>query len=194
MQVAFIGHGNVGKRLADLLRGAGHDVVLAKRGAEGESVREAEVVFLAIPFAAAHDVVAPLADSLSGKIVVDVTNPVNSDWSPIALGEESSAGERIAQWLPRSSVVKAFNTVFADVMVPERIRRGAEAVTAFIASDDASAATVVASLASDMGFAGCIVGALARARYLEAMAHLNIAIAMQRGAATNAAFIYREGI
>ena len=74
-------------------------------------------------------------------------------------------------------------------MTPDRIDRGGHAVTAFIAGDDAQANATVAELAASAGFAPLITGALHNARYLEAMAHLNIQIAVVGGGGTNAGFV-----
>jgi predicted dinucleotide-binding enzyme len=152
----------------------------------------AEVVVLAIPYAAAAEVLAPLAVELTGKLVIDCTNPLQADWSPLPLGEQNSAGETLARLLPQSRLVKAFNTIFADVMTPERQNRAGLRVSAFVAGDDAAARLQVATLAADIGFAPVDVGPLSMARYLEAMAHLNIQIAIGQGGGTDAAFIYHQ--
>jgi predicted dinucleotide-binding enzyme len=63
----------------------------------------------------------PLVEALVCKIVIDATNPVAKDWSPILIGEEDSGAEQVARMLPESLVVKAFNTIFADVLTPTRL-------------------------------------------------------------------------
>lgn len=202
MQVAFIGSGNVARALGALMQAAGHEVVygtregLAPAGGRAVTMEEAatrgEVVILAVPFAATRELLAPLAGKLAGKLVVDATNPVNADWSPLLLGQENSAGEEIARMLPASRVVKAFNTVFADVMRPERLVREGQRVTCFIASDDTEAAGRVLELARGAGFAPRLVGPLKMARHLESLAHLNIQLAVGMKGGTNAAFLYQQ--
>jgi predicted dinucleotide-binding enzyme len=91
--------------------------------------------------------------------------------------------------LPEAYVVKAFNTIFADVM-SEPVKNG-QRVTAFIAGDNDAAKQKVYALASDIGYAPIDTGPLYTARYLESMAHLNIQIAVGQGGGTHAAFIYR---
>lgn len=206
MKVAVLGAGNVGKRLASLLLHAGHEVYvglhdLSKKpdldgvesGRMEDAASKAEVVMLAVPFTAYQELLPKIQTQLEGKIVVDVSNPLNADWSPLLLGEQNSAGETVAKLLPKSHVVKAFNTVFADVMTKERLTRDGMKVSAFIAADETHPYEVVSSLAGQMGFNPVVVGPLRCARYLEAMAHLNIQIAVGMEGGTNAAFIYHVG-
>lgn len=197
MKVAIFGTGNVGSRLAELIRAANHEVLLCGRsGSDGKHTfaegAAADMIMLAIPYAAAADVLAPLAVELAGKIVIDCTNPLQDDWSPLLLGEQNSAGETLARLLPQSRIVKAFNTIFADVMTPERQSRAGLPISAFVAGDDAAARMQVGMLAADIGFLPVDVGPLSMARYLEAMAHLNIQIAIGQGGGTDAAFIYHQ--
>jgi 8-hydroxy-5-deazaflavin:NADPH oxidoreductase len=201
MRVGVLGFGSLGSKLAALLLAAGHDVVAGLRDpakAAGSSIkvkglREAaehgECVVVAIPYTACAEVLPQLAFALRGKIVVDATNPLNADWSPLLLGQDTSAAEEIARLLPTSQVVKAFNSVFADVMVPSRLDRAGKRATVFIAGDDRVAVETVERMASDVGFATVVAGPLRVARHLEALAHLNIAIYGRTGS-TNAAFLY----
>lgn len=196
-KIGVLGGGAVGGRLGGLLREAGHDLMVGSRSAGPTmepmeaAARHGDLVVLALPFTALDEVLPPLRGTLRGKIVIDATNPVNADWGPLLLGEEDSAGEAVARLLPDARVVKAFNTVFADVMRADRLDRGGRPATLFIASDDAAAAETVAALGRAVGFAPLVAGPLRLARYLEAMAHLNIAIAMG-GGGTNAAFLYDQ--
>jgi hypothetical protein len=205
MKIGFIGGGSVGGNLANLLQAGGHQVMVGLRntgekrgdatyrvGTPAAAISDADVVFVALPYDALALALPPLVDALDGKIVVDVSNPVNADWSPKLLGEQNSAGEETQHLLPRSKVVKAFNTIFADVMTPGEQDRGGRRITAFVASDDPEAATTVAGLATDAGFAPIMVGPLRLARQLEAMAHVNIAIAVGQGGGTDAAFLYDQ--
>jgi 8-hydroxy-5-deazaflavin:NADPH oxidoreductase len=151
-----------------------------------------DIAVLAIPYSACAGLLPRHEAALAGKIVIDATNPLNENWSPLLLGQENSAGEEIARLLPKSKVVKAFNTVFADIMKPGKLARGTLAATAFICGDDEAANAEVAGLASSLGFAPVIAGPLKNARYLEGMAHLNIAIAVGQGGGTDAAFLYDQ--
>ncbi|UAN43322.1 NAD(P)-binding domain-containing protein (plasmid) [Enterobacter sp. JBIWA008] len=199
MKVAIFGTGNVGIHMNNLLTGAGYETMLCGRRtadenrhtfAEGAS--GAEAILIALPYTVAVDIMKSIAPLTAGKLVIDCTNPLNPDWSPLVPGENRSAGEVLAGLLPDARLVKAFNTVFADVMVPERQLRSGLKITAFVAGDDTEARQKVITLASDIGFEPLDTGALFTARYLEAMAHLNIHIAVAGGGGTHAAFIYHK--
>jgi 8-hydroxy-5-deazaflavin:NADPH oxidoreductase len=205
MKIGLIGGGNVASRLAALMAQAGHDAVVGMRdksrwpkadAAQAVSVAEAvahgDIIVLAIPYSACAAALPKHAAALAGKIIIDATNPLNENWSPLLLGQENSAGEEIVRLLPKSKVVKAFNTVFADIMKPDRIDRGALKATALICGDDDAANTEVANLAASIGFAPVVTGPMKNARYLEGMAHLNIAIAVGQGGGTDAAFLYDQ--
>ncbi|WP_298542019.1 NAD(P)-binding domain-containing protein [uncultured Aquimarina sp.] len=195
MNISFIGAGNVASRLGDLMVSAGHSVKYSTPNPKDNqvSISEAcnlgEIVCFAIPYSAMNQVLVDNKERLEGKIVVDITNAINiDDWSPVFLGEDSG-GEQTSRLLPESKVVKAFNTIFADVMKPEKQLFNDQKISAFIASDDIEASTVIKGLADEIGFSGLIVGGIKNARHLEAIAHLNIAIAMS-GGGTDAGFTY----
>jgi predicted dinucleotide-binding enzyme len=195
MNISFVGAGNVASSLGNLFTNAGHIVKFGTQNPKENQVSVAEacafgeVVLFAIPFDAMNSVLTENKEVLKGKIVVDCTNAINlADWSPLFLGEDSG-GEQAQRAVPTSKVVKAFNTIFADVMKADKQQFEGEKVTAFIASDDTDAALTIQKLADDAGFNGCIVGGIKNARHLEAMAHLNIAIALA-GGGTDAGFVY----
>jgi 8-hydroxy-5-deazaflavin:NADPH oxidoreductase len=205
MKIGIMGHGNVGKKLAVLFARAGHDVFVGKRtpdktanssdyriGSIEQAAAHGEAVVLAIPFTACESVLRPLARALSGKIVIDPTNPLQADWSPLPMGEQNSAGETIARLLPSAHVVKAFNSVFADVMTEPLIGGAHTPITAFIAGDDVTSVDRVADLAKSIGMSPTKTGPLMNARYLEGLAHLNIAVAVGQQGGTGVAFVYSK--
>lgn len=201
MKIAILGFGNVGKQFANQFSKAGHEIIVGLRSVSNqelpypfttfkEAAEVADVIAIAIPFNACANVLPELAKATKGKIVIDSTNPLNDDWSPKLLGQENSASEEISRLLPEAHVVKAFNTIFADVM-NKPVKNG-QAITAFIAGDNDEAKQKVISLARDIGYTPVDTGLLYTARYLESMAHLNIQIAVGQGGGTNAAFIYSQ--
>lgn len=199
MKLAVLGFGNVGKQFANLFSKAGHEIIIGLRSNPKQELpypsvtfkqaaAAADIVAIAIPFSACADVLPELAEVTKEKVVIDSTNPLNADWSPKLLGQENSASEEISRLLPEAHVVKAFNTIFADVMDKPAIN--GQAITAFIAGDEEEAKQKVIALARDIGYSPVDTGPLYTARYLESMAHLNIQIAAGQGGGTNAAFIY----
>jgi hypothetical protein len=153
---------------------------------------KAELVILAVPFLACGEILPLFAATLTGKIVVDATNPLNPDWSPLLPGEKNSAAETIVRLVPESHVVKALNMVFADVMTRQRLQRAEHRAAVFVAADNDAAKDTVCTLADGLGFDAHKAGQLRNARYLEAMAHLNIHLTFALGGGTNAAFVYDQ--
>ncbi|MEM8837788.1 MAG: NAD(P)-binding domain-containing protein [Pseudomonadota bacterium] len=198
MKIGIIGTGTVATRLQLLFSNAGHDVVLGSRTPEVAQVSyekactDKDVIVLAIPFTAVEALLAELADVIGSTVVVDATNPLNDDWSPYLMGDENSAGETIQALLPDAKIVKALNTIFADIMTADGLSRNGQSATAFIAGDDDHAIGRVSELARSIGLHPIQTGPLKNSRYLEAMAHLNIAIAVGQGGGTDAAFIYHS--
>jgi predicted dinucleotide-binding enzyme len=195
MKIGILGAGNVGSKLATLALAAGHDVIIGRRnGAPSleDAASHGDIVIIAVHYHAVAEMLPTLTNQLEGKIVVDATNPLNDDWSPHLLGQDNSAAEELAKLLPNSILVKAFNTIFADVMIEENQNRSGQQITAFVTSDDKDAVIKVATFASSIGFSPVTITKLMAARYLEAMAHLNIELAIGQGGGTNAAFLYHQ--
>jgi hypothetical protein len=204
MKVAIIGTGNVGSALGGTFARAGHQVTFAARDAakagkvaEGlgaraaaspvEAASGADVVVLAIPYEAAGTVAAEIAQATAGKVVIDVTNPLNADYSGLSTEGGPSGAERLATPLVDARVVKAFNTLFAGIQGDPNVL--GTTVDALFATDDAGARETVAALAESVGFRPVYVGPLAAARELEAMAWLNIRLQMLAGGSWQTAFV-----
>ena len=205
MKIAIIGAGNVGSALGRGWAAAGHEVVFGVRDpkdakaqavvqstggpARAATVRDAvapsEVVALATPWPAAKDAVTA-AGPLSGKILVDATNPLTPDLSRLTVGHTTSAAEQVASWTPGAQVVKAFNTIGALHMTNPRF--GDQRASMFLCGDDSTAKLTVASLAEALGFEPVDAGPLTQARLLEPLAMLWISMAYAYGQGTNIAF------
>lgn len=212
MSIAIIGTGNVGTGLAQVLSKTRHGVVFGARSSEkghaaaeafvkahgravqggdiAQAVRVSDVVVLAVPYGSTGDVIAAAGD-LSGKIVVDVTNPLTGDFSGLTVGFETSAAEEIQKRVKNAPVVKAFNTVFAQIYGAGP-QFGGQAVQVFYAGDDAAANNVVAGIISDAGFTPVHTGQLKNARFLEPMAALNIQLGYGLGRGTQIAPVWIE--
>ncbi len=207
MKIGFLGGGGFGNNFAELLVEAGHDVVVGLRDAGrarppahyrratlAEAAEHGEIVVIAIPYMSCAEVLPSFEALLRGKIVVDATNPLDADWAPLPLGQLNSAAEEVARLLPGARLVKAFNTIFAEAMKTELLERAPRALTAFVAGDDDDACAIVARIAADAGFAPLITGGLTNARYLEAMANLNIQIAVVHRGGMRAGFLYLRNL
>ncbi|MEL6428015.1 MAG: NAD(P)-binding domain-containing protein [Planctomycetota bacterium] len=203
MNIGIIGGGNVGSALAQRLAGSGHRVTLGLRspdsskavelsqslGADVASVPEAvarsQVVLLATPWSAAEDAVRACGD-LSGKVVIDCTNPLRPDLSGLVVDGSASGAERIASWAEGAHVVKMFNTTGAENM--RRPDYGGTALTMLYAGDHPGANEVAEELARSVGFAPIRVGPLSMAGALESFALTWITLAYSAGVGPDFAF------
>jgi 8-hydroxy-5-deazaflavin:NADPH oxidoreductase len=123
-----------------------------------------DIVILAVPYASAADVVSEYGDALNGKIVIDITNPANSDLSGLVTPDGSSGAQEIAKAAPAGAhVVKAFNTVFANVLSAAEGR----SLDVFIAGDDAQAKAQVSVFIESLGLRPFDAGPLPMAQALE---------------------------
>jgi predicted dinucleotide-binding enzyme len=185
----------VGSAVARAARKTGHDVVVTDVAAESlkvlgetlgvrttassrDAVKTADAVVLAVPFGAVSGIAADIANDIADKIVIDVTNPLKDDYSGL-VAEGTSGAELVQQQLPTARVVKAFNTVLAANQDTAEID-GVQ-LDGFVAGDDADAKKQVSYLLEEIGFRAIDVGPLAAARYLEAMAFLNISLNASNG-------------
>jgi predicted dinucleotide-binding enzyme len=191
-KIGIIGKGNVGAALERGTRRAGHEVRTVGRdtGAIRETAGWADVVLLAVPFAAIDDVVRTAGEALVGKTVVDVTNALDAGMN-LAVGFTTSGAEELQKKLPQVRVVKAFNTVFAQHM--ELGRLGDRPLTAFVAADDADAKKTVMEVARGIGFDAVDAGPLKNARLLEPLASLNIQLGYALGMGTQVGFKLLHG-
>jgi predicted dinucleotide-binding enzyme len=199
MTIAILGTGVMAKGLAQRFASTGGTVVLGSRDAErsrkvaaevGDGVQAAslagaaelgDIIVLAVPYDAARDVLAAAGD-LTGKTIIDITNPLKPDYSDLTIGFTSSAGEEIQKAAPKANVVKALNTVFASLLANPTIN-GAP-VTAFYAGDNEAANTKVRGVLDRAGFKPEFAGPLKSARYLEPVGMLNIVLGYGLGGGT----------
>jgi predicted dinucleotide-binding enzyme len=186
--VAILGQGNMGKGLAARLEGK----VTLLRGARepeagelsyAEAAKRANIVVLALPYDAALAAIKTL--DLRGKTVLDMTNPINSDFSALTIGHTTSAAEELQEAAPDANVVKAFNTIFAALFDAEPAETAE--VPVFLAGDDTPAVNEVAELVKAAGFAVQPTGALSSARLLEPLGMLNIKLGYGIGLGTSIA-------
>lgn len=197
MKTAIIGTGNMGAGLARRLAGK-RDLILASRneaaakslaeeiGASSApiatAVAEADIVVLALPYGSALEFAG--SEALEGKILIDITNPLKPDFSGLLFANETSAAEEIQRNAKGAKVVKAFNTIFAELFAasPDQTVN----IPVFLAGDE-DAVETSAALVKDAGFAVEKTGSLDAARLLEPLGMLNIRLGYGLGRGTGIA-------
>jgi hypothetical protein len=174
-QISIIGTGSMGQAISTALARGGHDVELLGHAEAGRPVT-GEIVVLAVPYPALAEIAATRGQQLAGRIVVDITNPVDFEtFDSLTVPADSSATAELAAALPDARVVKAFNTTFAATLASGTV--GDNPTTVLIAGDDAEAKARLAEVVTATGLRALDAGALSRARELEAMGFLQITLA-----------------
>ncbi|MBL9103033.1 MAG: NADPH-dependent F420 reductase [Myxococcales bacterium] len=200
--IALLGTGRMATTLARAWLDKGNSLVLGSRNPEAaparlgalaeqvkvvgfaEACAGAEVIVMAVPFHAVGEVIGQCGD-LTGKVVIDTTNP----WSPgtdrLAVGPETSAAEEIARQARGAHVIKALNGIFYKAL-REPLANGHK-LSMFYCGDDDHSKSTVAALALQLGFDPIDCGPLPRARILESIALLWARLAFEQGMGTDIA-------
>ncbi|MBA2358082.1 MAG: NADPH-dependent F420 reductase [Actinobacteria bacterium] len=202
MKVTIIGAGNMGRGIGLRAVAGGNDVELIDRNPEdaraladelngtgggGSATALAsgaevggDVVVLALYYPAQEQAVAQYGPQLRGKTVVDISNPVDFEtFDRLVTPADSSAAEELAERLPDSSVVKAFNTTFAKTLAGGET--AGQKLDVLIAGDDEEAKGKVAALVEGGGLRPIDVGTLRWARQLEHLGLLHISLQNRLG-------------
>ncbi|MGN6871680.1 MAG: NADPH-dependent F420 reductase [Solirubrobacteraceae bacterium] len=197
MKVTIIGAGQMGRGIGTRVVAGGNDVEVIDTDPEdayalvqeldghGKGSATAvesggringEVVVLAVYYPVVAEVVRQYGEQLAGKVVVDISNPVDfQTMDGLATPPESSSAEETAQLVPEGTpVVKAFNTTFGNTLVPGEV--AGHQLDVLIAGDDEEAKNRVAELVRDAGLRPIDVGPLRRARQLEQLGFLHISL------------------
>jgi NADPH-dependent F420 reductase len=193
MKITIVGAVNMGRGIATRAITGGHDVeILDRDPAEAQkladelgdsasaldpsSAFDGEIVVLAVDYPEIKEAVEQYRDRLSGKVVIDITNPVDTNtWDRLATAAGSSSAEEVAELVPDdTAVVKAFNTTFAPTLVAGEV--GGQQLDVLVAGDDNAAKQKVSQLASDGGLRPLDVGPLSRAQQLEQLGFLHISL------------------
>ena len=203
MEVTIIGAGKMGRAIGTRLIAGGNDVTILDRDA-GEAKQLAEelarnangggsaaggaagdelkgsVVVLAVYYDSAQSLVDQYADALDGKIVIDITNPVDTEtFAALVTPPDSSAAQELGKKAPGARMVKAFNTTFANTLVEGEV--DGQSLDVFIAADDEKAKDTVAELVKGGGLRPLDAGPLGRARELEALGFLHMTMQNELG-------------
>ena len=174
--VTIFGAGNMGRAINGVLTSGGASVDHITSSDQRATV-SGDIVVLAVPYPALAEIVAEYGDQLAGKIVVDISNPLNFEtFDSLVVPSHSSAAAELAESLPSSSVLKAFNTTFAATLATKQV--GPNPTTVLIAGDDTAAKGALAAALTAGGVATIDAGGLSRARELEALGFLQLTLAV----------------
>jgi predicted dinucleotide-binding enzyme len=190
MKIGFIGSGNIGGAIGELMARAGHEVFFSSRnpdnlkplvarvgarsraGTPKEAIAFGDVVFLGVPYSSMPDIGRDYAAALTGKIVLDAGNPNVRRDGPIAeAAVAKGAGIATSEHLPGARIVRAFNQLNNKVFLSQAHRAG-DRVAVPLASDDAEALKVASQLVRDAGFEPVIVGPLAAGKSFDSSSPL----------------------
>ena len=189
--VTVIGAGNFGSVVAGIAAKGGTGIQVLARDVEkaravagplggtagtvGDEVT-GDVVVLAVPYGAVADVLEAYPSAFDGKVLVDVTNPVDfSTFDDLVVPADSSAARLLQDAVPGAKVVKAFNTNFGGTLASGEI--GSVQTTVLVAGDDTDAKQTLVELVTAAGLRGLDAGSLKRARELEAVGLLQMTLA-----------------
>lgn len=184
MKIGIIGGGNMASGLGQFWAAKGHELMFsfsrdpeklkhlaasvgdqAQTGTPAEAAAFADVVLLAVPWAAVAEALQA-AGPLSGKILFSCVNALKPDMSGMAVGTTTSAAEEIAQLAPGARVVEAL-PLFAEVLQSGSTDFNGQEATVFYCGDDPEAKAVVAELLRETAVEAIDVGGLSMARYIE---------------------------
>jgi NADPH-dependent F420 reductase len=207
MTIAIIGIGKMGTGFARLFASRGMDITIghkkpekaialakeigakAKGGSVKDAASQADVIIFAVKY---EDTAAALeaAGDLTHKIIIDISNPITADFKALTIGHFTSAAEEIQKLVPNAKVVKAFNTIFAELLPAES--RSGRKVQVFITGDNEAAKATVSNLVRETDFEPVECGVLSNSRYLEPLGELNIWLGLYLGWGTSGAPEYRN--
>jgi hypothetical protein len=173
--LSILGTGNMGQAIASIAAKGGHSVQQLGEN-DVDTAVTGDIVVLAVPYPAVSHVIAQRGEQLAGKIVVDITNPLNFEtFDSLVVPADSSSAAEIAAALPSSRVLKAFNTTFAGTLAAGTV--GPMSTTVLIAGDDTDAKSTLAGIVTSGGLNAIDAGSLKRARELEAVGFLQLTLA-----------------
>ena len=193
MKVTIIGTGSMGRAIGEVAVRGGNEVQLVgrdpaaaeaiareiggkARGSGPDAPIDGEIVVLALWYLTARDVVPSLGDRLRGKVVVDISNPVNIEtFDDLLTPPDTSAAEELARLLPDGTpLVKAFNTTFAGTLEAGEV--DGHPLDVLVAGDDQDSKRKVMELVEAGGLRAVDAGPLKRARELEALGFLHMKV------------------
>ena len=190
--ISIIGSGGMAAAIGGLAAKAGHTVeVMSRDATKARALAEhigadattgtfgaapaGDIVILAVPYSAVLDVVKQYGEALAGKLLVDITNPIKSDFTGFLTPEDSFGAREIMNAAPSDAVVvKAFNTLFSHVLAAGPVE--GHPLDVFIAGNDAQAKARVSAFIESLGLRPMDTGQLPMARTLEHACLLSLAL------------------
>ena len=197
MAIGIVGAGNMGVSIATQLTKTGEPVTLIDHDlGKAESVvagiarddvsaanvsatLASDVVVLTLWYPGTTDFAAEHAAELDGKIVIDISNPLDESWVRLATDPSTSSAELLAQQLPGSRIVKAFNTTHAPALADGHVDE--TALDVLLAGDDDAAKARVGDLVRAAGLRPIDAGRLDNARLLERLTAFQIELSQRYG-------------
>jgi 8-hydroxy-5-deazaflavin:NADPH oxidoreductase len=190
MNLGIIGAGNLGTALGERLAQAGHAIIYgtgaranrgstadaAEVGSNAEAAQFADVLVLAVPFAAIDHALGETGD-LDGQVLWSCVNALKPDMTGLAVGFDTSAAEEVARRVPQACVVAAIPPFASAIGTGSLAYDEGLRPTVFMAGDDVEAKQVVEALIRDLGAMPADAGPLTVARYIEPAMMLAVAIA-----------------
>lgn len=185
--ISIIGQGNMGQAISTIATRGGNTVEVFGSQDQGRAIT-GDVVILAVNHPDLDQIIAERAGQFDGKIVVDITNPLNFEtFDSLVVPADGSAAAEIAAKLPNSRVLKAFNTNFAATLAAGTVGETVP-TTVLVAGDDADAKALLVGIISAGGLKAVDAGALKRARELEALGFLQLTLAASEKISWTAGF------
>jgi predicted dinucleotide-binding enzyme len=174
--VSIFGTGNMGQAIATVVTNGGNTVETFNQAGPDTPVT-GDIIILAVPYPALADILTKRGHEFAGKVVVDISNPLNFEtFDSLTVPADSSAAAEIAAALPTSHVLKAFNTNFAATLASGTL--GGQPTTVLIAGDSTDAKTALIDILTAGGLRTTDAGTLARARELESLGFLQLTLAV----------------
>ncbi len=189
MKIGIIGSGAIGGNLGIHFSKAGHNVLFSSRnpnklqhlveeagessqtGTVADAVSFGEIILYAPPFNAIEKISDEFKDELAGKIIIDAANPYPERDGELAQkvrdDDSKTASEYTAEYFPKSTIVKAFNTIYSAHLKERAFQSGANRLAIPFATDNEKAKNKTKQLLEDIGFDSVFVGQLSESKIMD---------------------------
>ena len=196
--IGILGTGRMGPRLAAMFARAGRKVILSSRdparadalvrelaipnlrsGSHDDALRAPAILPAIFIRDGLFDFLRPIQSRLAGKLLIDISNPFNDDYSDFLTPWTSSGAEQLALCVPHARIVGAFKHVFWDVLEDPWFEDGPSDV--MVVGDDEEAKRQFIDLAEGTPFRYLDAGPLIHARTVERLTMITGRLGRQIG-------------